>query len=298
MRSTVDDLKVGVAVVVGLVILVTGIMWLKNYRFGQQYESWTVVFESVGTLKTGDPVKVRGVSAGSVDGIDLVDGGAAVTLHIENDVSLHPDAVFACANLGVMGDRYIDVSPGIEPGELSKTPPPRGVYEAGISDIAAEVAHLVSKTEELIGIVTGDLSDEDLRESAKNTLLNAERATAGAAGFFEQNGRTLRRATDDLATTLEHTRRFFDEHGEPLGRAVDDAGAALASARGIVESSEHIVVALDSAAAAITEMHGTAGRMIHEHELYDALLRAVSNADSLIADIRANPKDYLSLRVF
>ena len=43
---------------------------------------------------------------------------------------------------------------------------------------------------------------------------------------------------------------------------------------------------------------GTVGKMLNSTEVYDQLNRTIADVDSLINDIKANPKRYIHIKVF
>ncbi len=88
-------------------------------------ESRTVVarFISVSGLKTGASVEIAGVQIGKVTGIKLDQESfeAEVQMDINNNVELQEDTIAAIRTAGIIGDRYIKITPGgsdelIEPG--------------------------------------------------------------------------------------------------------------------------------------------------------------------------------------
>lgn len=78
-------------------------------------------FSDIGGLKTGAPVMIAGVQVGEVTGIQLDDYQGAVTMRISREVKLYEDAIAAIKTRGLIGEKYISLSPGgalkeIEPG--------------------------------------------------------------------------------------------------------------------------------------------------------------------------------------
>src|SRR6266581_840758 len=73
----------------------------------------TAVFDSVAGLDNKSKVRVAGVSVGTVTDIRLRDDGKAeVTMDIDRDVQLHDGATARVVNLGLLGEKYIELIPG------------------------------------------------------------------------------------------------------------------------------------------------------------------------------------------
>lgn len=98
-------------------------------------------FGSISGLKQGALVEIAGVRIGKVERIRLnpTTYEAEVDLAIEREVNLQEDSIASIRTAGIIGDRYIDISPGgaeelIEPGGR--------IYE---TESAINLEQLVSK---------------------------------------------------------------------------------------------------------------------------------------------------------
>ena len=87
-------------------------------------------FTDVGGLKNGATVEIAGVEIGRVKKISLSDYQAKVEMQINSDVKIQEDAIAAVKTKGLLGEKYIQISPGgsdeiIPPGgEIRETQPP------------------------------------------------------------------------------------------------------------------------------------------------------------------------------
>src|SRR5712691_10293447 len=84
---------------------------------------YTVIanFPSVGGLKPGSSVEIAGVEIGRVEKISLVNDEAEVVLWINDGINLPEDSIASLKTKGLIGEKYIRVSPGgsekiIKPG--------------------------------------------------------------------------------------------------------------------------------------------------------------------------------------
>jgi phospholipid/cholesterol/gamma-HCH transport system substrate-binding protein len=69
-------------------------------------------FSNVGGLKLRAPVKVAGVTIGSVEAIRLVDYYAEVELAVNREVQLPADTIASIATAGLLGEAHVSLSPG------------------------------------------------------------------------------------------------------------------------------------------------------------------------------------------
>lgn len=64
MDNRTVEIRVGLTVFIAIVILILGVMWLKDYRYNVSRYQVKAIFPSVGILGPGDPVTVSGVERG------------------------------------------------------------------------------------------------------------------------------------------------------------------------------------------------------------------------------------------
>lgn len=107
------ELVVGVFVLVGLACLAYLSIKLGKLEVigGSNYEV-EAEFMSASGLKAGASVEIAGVEVGRVKGIGLQGDRAIVSLAINNDVKLYTDTIASIKTRGIIGDKYLALSPG------------------------------------------------------------------------------------------------------------------------------------------------------------------------------------------
>jgi phospholipid/cholesterol/gamma-HCH transport system substrate-binding protein len=107
------ELVVGIFILAGLACLAYLAIHLgKMEVWGHGYQV-KATFENVSGLKTGAAVEVAGVAVGRVESIQLSPGDQArVILRLEGDLKLHEDAIASVRTKGIIGDKFVKLSPG------------------------------------------------------------------------------------------------------------------------------------------------------------------------------------------
>ena len=111
-RSRVN-ITVGIFLLLGIVAL--GYLSVKLGRvslFGGRGYVVNVEFPSVGGLKAGSAVEIAGVEIGRVDSIGLDNYQAHVVLRVNSSVKLQEDSIASIKTKGLIGEKYIRISPG------------------------------------------------------------------------------------------------------------------------------------------------------------------------------------------
>ena len=122
MERTRVNIAVGLFMVIGIVALAYLSIQLGRVSFlGSRGYSVTVDFPSVGGLKAGSTVEIAGVEIGRVESIGLDNYQARVKLSVNKGVKLQEDSIASIKTKGLIGEKYVRISPGgsdkiIQPG--------------------------------------------------------------------------------------------------------------------------------------------------------------------------------------
>jgi phospholipid/cholesterol/gamma-HCH transport system substrate-binding protein len=113
------ELIVGVFVLIGIAALAyLAIKLGKLEVIGGNQREIQAIFDSVAGLKAGAPVEVAGVQVGQVKRIGLEGDQALVVMAIDPKVKVYKDAIAAIKTRGLIGDKYVALSPGGAEPEL------------------------------------------------------------------------------------------------------------------------------------------------------------------------------------
>jgi phospholipid/cholesterol/gamma-HCH transport system substrate-binding protein len=107
------EISVGVFVLLGLMAMAYISIRLGQLPFGGGAAyTVTAAFPNVGGLQRGADVDIAGVKVGRVEKIALEDYEAVVTLSVDSDVELQEDAIASIKTRGLIGEKYIRITPG------------------------------------------------------------------------------------------------------------------------------------------------------------------------------------------
>lgn len=131
MRKFNLELAVGIFMIAGIVCLAYLTIKLGQLEvLGDKGYEIQAVFSSSGGLKTGSSVVIAGVEIGRVKKVILDDYQARVTMSLPLEVKIQEDAIASIKTKGLIGEKYVEISPGgldenLEPGGVIRdTQPP------------------------------------------------------------------------------------------------------------------------------------------------------------------------------
>ena len=113
MKRFTLEVIVGLFVVLGLCALGYLSIRLGQLQLGQgRTYDLTAVFPTVAGLRVGAAIEIAGVQVGRVQDISLSNYAADVTLRLEKQVQLQEDAIASIRTRGLIGEKYVSITPG------------------------------------------------------------------------------------------------------------------------------------------------------------------------------------------
>lgn len=292
------EIQVGLTVLVALGLLLWGVTWLKEISLTQKNRIWLVRFEQTGGLSQSDEVQVNGLRKGEVRDVRLVDGAVLVHLQLDSDVRLTHECRVAIRNVGLMGEKVIAVDLRMTGTPYTERDTIPGMYELGIAEVAAmlgdAVAPIGDLAEQLRTIAQAMSKSGDLAGTMKNLRLASEQLRQSV----EENRRGVKLIVSNLQATSATTRALTTDREAELKKAIDHFASTAEKLDQLSGKLDSLRASLQSVAGKMDRGHGTIGKLINDDKLYDDTHAAVAELKSLIADIKANPKKYLTVKVF
>ena len=149
MNQKTSEIIVGLFVLVGIACL--GYLAIKLGKLevlGNRGYSVYADFSTVAGLKRGDPVEIAGVKVGRVESMGLADDRARLVLRFDDGVKLQEDVIASVRARGLIGDKFVLVSPGAS----DKIIPPGGRIRE--TESPPDIPDLIGK------LVGGDLTSK------------------------------------------------------------------------------------------------------------------------------------------
>ncbi|WP_396213893.1 MlaD family protein [Gemmatimonas sp.] len=330
-----SDFVVGITVIVVTAAIIAATLWLNRADLGGRTRHLTVRARDVGGVALGNPVVIRGVRAGRVEGIALGDNSWVVLkLGLDRGVELPADPVvlLAASTLfgewqatvmsrdGVPADRELRAA--IADARSSSDTLAGAVLPdiAQLTAVAGRISGDVAKVAERVQVAFDDQAARELRLSIRNF---AQLSTALAQSVNTQSKNLDRisstvqtglASVNDAAAKLNAFSARVDSatdrgelqtivtNSQTAARELAEATRNLRELTDRLDKAEgnlaRVVSRADSVLAKANGRTGTLGLMINDPALYlqsDSLVRELR---ALLADVKKNPKRYINLRVF
>ncbi len=292
------ELKVGLTMLLSVVILLGGIVWLKDMSVHTKSRRWHVTFPTAGGLSASDEVQVNGMRRGEVKSMKLVGDHVLAELDLSDDIVLTHDAVISIHDVGVMGEKVIGVALGHggPPYDVRDTIP--GIYQPGLGEAMGQMGATVDA-------VTGLVNDLRAVSAAINRDGRLERAiddfsatTTELRSVVTENRKSIRESVANLSASSRTAKSLTTDRESQLRGALDDFSSAAAKLDELSGRLDSLRATVQSVATRIDSGQGTMGKLMQDEQLYDEVQSSVSSIKALIDDIKKNPKKYFKFSVF
>lgn len=261
MREKHLEIKVGLLVFFAIIILLTFVYLLGDFRISRKSEIY-VDFPTSADLKPGAPVKISGVTLGKVKSVKFHGGKfdnvnkkrvyVRVTISIDREHldCLHNDARFYITTLGVLGEKYIE----IEPGNLNK--PVIKEYQVfdGMPPLRMEI--LAMNVSDILSSIAGVLTEN--KEEIKNLLRSANDAVVNTNKIIEKNREKIDLIVDNVVSVTGDLK----ELSSTMKKNVGEGKEIKEIIKNFHEISEVVKNDLIPVAKGIKEIMGSAKKLV------------------------------------
>ena len=327
-----NEFAVGVVVIAAFTVVVAGALWLSGAHLGRTEAVYTARFRTVGGLGVGDPVVLRGVRVGRVEGIRLASGNwveADLKIYAGAQPPPRPAVIAASASLfgewaaSLVSLDQLPNDPNIQQAIAEAQAAGSGKWPGAtlpdIGQLTAQASRIATVSSRIQTAFDSEAVLE-LRQSIKDFGQVADKlvkVTNEQAEVIGSVGSNLRQGSDVLAkaaTNLQATLGRVDSATNQgqlatilnnsattsanLQSASQDFRDLLGAAHKNQESLVRVLVSADSVMSRIANRSGTLGLLVSDSTLYRETTLTMIQLRQLLSDIQANPRKYFSFSVF
>jgi len=293
MRKTRDDILVGVVITVAVALAEEGSLWPARGGLSKGYPLYAQFKWGAG-LKTGAPVWVSGAAIGYVSDVQFRPDGSLLTeLRIQSDQPIPKNSPATVIPNGIFGDVAVNFTPVLTGGRyvagdtVVTGPPAPGLTQltAKADSISTSVNHITTALDKEL-VAGGGLAD------LRNTLAGTNKLVTELTGIAAEQSRQLTMTM----TSLRRATSAVDS--AKIDSTLSNLRSASANVNTLTRSLDSTTVALNQIVAKVDSGNGSAAKLINDPALYNDVHALLGRIDSLVADVKKNPKRYINVKVF
>ncbi len=261
------EIKVGITVVIGIIVLFWIISWAKNIGIYSDNIFLKIKFDSVAGLEIGAPVLINGVKKGRVKNIKLDGDSVLVTTEFASKVKLNSDATFSIMMLDLMGGKKIEITPGISSTKLNFSKIQKGKFKG---DVSSAVAALSSVQGNLIGIIkkieisltafNKIISDKNFVRELKNSVRQINVLSTNLNRLVLEN-------KGKLSEFIRNGNNLVKTSNQILSNNKTDIRSTIKNIRKISVSSQNLILRINSILKETKAKRNNVGKLLYDKNL-------------------------------
>ena len=296
------EIKTAILVLGGFSLFIYGYTFLKGNSFFKDTKTIYGIYEEVEGLISGAKVTINGLSVGKISKIDFLPNTTKilVTMDIREELDFSKESTAMLYETGVIGGKAIAIIPVFNSiGVINNEDTLKTVVKPGFTELInrqieplqAKIESMLASADSLFSGVSNVL-DNDTQSNLKSTLeslsvtaKNLNKASMAAIKILDSNQKNLNKTFSNIKYTSENLKSITD--------SISNAqfSYTIRSFTQTAESLNKIVTTIESG-------KGTAGKLVNDDGLYESLIGASKELESLLSDLKNHPKRYVHFSLF
>ncbi|HEX2692581.1 MAG TPA: MlaD family protein [Gemmatimonadaceae bacterium] len=292
--KTRDEVLVGLLLTVAVVVTVLGSLWLARGGLSKGYPLYAKFPWGAG-LKQGQPILLVGVNVGYVDEVDLhMDGILVTTMRIGKNYNVPLTSKAAVIPNGIFGDMAVALTPSkpdprsFKPGDTI----PVGPSTPGITELTSKADSVMRS----VNAITTALQQEMVASGGIRDLRNTIGATNRLVSEFASIAAEQSRQLSATMTSLRRATGAVDP--AKIDSTVTNLRTASANMAEMSADLRATSAKLDVIIAKVDSGNGSVAKLLNDPGAYNDVRMLLQRMDSLVADIKKNPKRYINVKIF
>lgn len=306
------EIKAGLIAILAIVGFVFLFQFMKGKSFFTTDNIYYAKFDNVDGLEQSNPVSINGLKVGQVDKIipkTSKDGKLhfVVKLLIDKAYSFSKNSTAEIFEPGLMSGKEMRVNLIYDNASLAKDGDTlKGAFQISLmSNLSSQVGPVKDQLQSVLAKVdsavasTNKILDEQNRREIKALLASLNQTVAS------------------FKATSDNTNKLISSNQAGIENVVSNANETMKSAKIAVDKYGNVAESIDTkqlnqTVAKLSEVsnklnqvvsgiqngEGSLGKLTKDEELYKNLNETSANLNSLVKDIKENPKRYINVSVF
>ena len=291
--------------VIGLFTLVVigggvlGYQFLRGQNLFHRNSYYYAYFQDIGGLYVTNRITINGLSVGRVSQLSFVNDGSGRILaqfSFPSEIRLQHTTRAEIANAGLVGGSIVRLhgaygnGPYLTPGDtiLGVTEMPYAqTFSTQVGPLLAQVDTVVNSLKRVLRVAEKNLTDERaeaLYTEAYSLLSDLRKTSASLPATVAQANASLKAMNGQIAAIGQ--------------RWITTLDSLQPSFTGVVRRSDTLLASASSLLQGMQEGKGSMGKLLQDEALYDNFQTTVRALDSILAEVKANPRRYFNFSIF
>ena len=288
------EFKVGLFTIMAIFIFIASYMWFTEALQSKNMTIVKVKFHNAGNIEVGSSVTVSGVKKGRVKKIEVAQDGVVIDMQVKIDFSLKQGTQFSVIESNLMGDVQVEIIPSTIGEELDLSLIQNGEKRYGLMKLVSELSSVVVDFQMIIDKIAGDgnfvMQLDSVIDTTQMVIGKINKSLDKNTEEFEkliQNANQLTAKLNKLVTTNE----------ESISNSLERSSEVIASVNSTLDDIKDTSTSIRKITDKMQNEKNTINRLMNDEALYENLMRSSARLDSLLKDIKDNPKRYFNIKI-
>jgi phospholipid/cholesterol/gamma-HCH transport system substrate-binding protein len=305
-----NETKVGILAAFSIALLIIGYNFLKGNAIFSNETVLYAKYSRVDGLGVSKPVLINGFQIGRVDKLQLQpDGSIVATLNIDGQYEIPSNSIARLESTDLLGSKAIIMVLGnanvfAKDGDTLNANVEKNIMEA-VQPVQKKAELIIDKMDSILTSVNTILNPDF--QNNVNKSFNSIAATLGSLestskkidGLVGTEGSRISAIlanVESISNNLKNNNVKINSILNNLETVSDQVAAA--NFKQTIDNANKAVADLQGVVAKVNNGDGTLGLLVNDRQMYDNLNNASKNLDSLVIDLKENPKRYVHFSVF
>lgn len=281
------EVKIGLTVIICVTLLVFGINFLKGVNLLTPANYYNISCGNVAGLTLSAPVNIEGYKVGLVRNIsyDVNSGNILVEIGIDDNIKLTKGTtaeltsdLLGTATISLNIDRTSQEF--YSPGDTIPYKATTGMLSSVENEILPQVNNLLPKLDSILSGINTMVNNPALVTSVDkidDIIADIELTTSQLSKLMDKD---IPSVVSNIDSTTNNLKNFTAQLNDvEIQKIVSSADSTLYNIKQLTDK--------------MNDKNSTIGMLFNDSGMYDNIVKALESADSLLIDLRENPKRYV-----
>lgn len=305
------EIKAGLIAIFAIAGFVAMFQFMKGRNIFSTDNVYYARFDNVQGVDPSTAISINGLKVGHVDKIIPVmnpKGGLSFVIRalIKDDYPITKNSVLEIFETGLMSGKQMRVNLAYggavaKDGDTLKgdfQPSMMNSLSSQVGPVKDQLQSVLKRVDSLTNNANKILDDQNRAEikallaSLNHTVASFENTSRQTNALLASSDPKLQKVLDNANLATISARTAIDKYGH-IAEQVD-----VSKLNNTIDKLSVTAQQLNNVIAGIQKGEGSLGKLVKDEQLYDNLTKTSQNLNSLVEDMKANPKRYVNFSVF